>query len=55
MVAVYLALGVLFFFTDIAIDTFPEYRKTIGITMIVYGILRIFLTIRKIKDQGTND
>lgn len=51
MIAVYLTLGLLFLFTDIAIDTFPVYRKPVGIIMIVYGVLRTFLTIRKIKNQ----
>jgi hypothetical protein len=51
MVAVYLALGLLFLCTDIAIDTFPAYRKPIGITMLIYGIVRIILTIQKIKKR----
>jgi len=49
MVAVYLTLGFVFLFTDIAIDTFPMYRKPIGITMIVYAVIRTYLTIRKNK------
>ena len=47
MIAVYFALGVLFFFTDIAVDIFPSYRKEIGSTMMVYAVIRIILTIRK--------
>ena len=56
MVAVYLTLGLLFLFTDIAIDTFPAYRKPIGATIIVYGIVRIILSVQKNKrDQQQND
>jgi hypothetical protein len=49
MVAVYFALGLLFFFTDIAFDTFPANRKPIGIVFIVYGFFRLILTIQKIR------
>jgi len=56
MVAVYLTLGLLFLFTDIAIDIFPAYRKPIGATMVVYGIVRIILAIQKNKrNQQQND
>ena len=51
MVAVYLALGVLFFFTDIAINTFPNYRKELGMTMLVYAVIRTVMTIRKNKRE----
>ncbi len=49
MIAVYLALGIIFFFTDIAETTFPSYRKEIGCTMMIYSVVRLFLTIRKNK------
>ena len=49
MVAVYLTFGLLFLFTDIAIETFPAYREPIGITMLVYGIVRTILIVQKIK------
>lgn len=55
MVALYFALGLLFLFTDIAIDMFPMYRTGVGITMIVYGIIRTFLTIRKIRQQNDEE
>jgi hypothetical protein len=51
MVAVYLALGLLFLFTDIAIDKFPAFRKEIGIVMVVYAVIRTYSTVRKIKLQ----
>lgn len=54
MVAVYLALGLLFLFTDIAIDKFPAYRKEIGIVMVVYAAIRTFSTVRRIKMQGND-
>jgi hypothetical protein len=47
MIAVYLGLGLLFFFTEIAIDTFPSYRKELGVTMLVYSTIRSGLMIRK--------
>ena len=47
MIAVYLTLGIIFFFTDIAETTFPSYRKEIGATMLIYSVVRLFLTIRK--------
>ena len=49
MIAVYVALGLLFFFTDIAIETFPNYRKELGVTMLVYSFVRTIMTIRKRK------
>ncbi len=52
MIAVYLALGLLFLCTDVAIDTFPAYRKPIGITMIIYAAVRTILTIQKIKKHA---
>ncbi len=55
MVAVYLALGLLFLFTDIAIDTFPVYRKPVGIIMIVYAGVRTFLNIKKEKNKQKNE
>ncbi len=55
MVAVYLALGLLFFFTEIGADTFPAYRKEIGFTMLVYGIVRLVLTIRKYRKEKDDE
>ena len=51
MVAVYLALGFLFLYTDIAMDSFPVYRKPVGITMCVYAVIRTILTIKKNKNN----
>lgn len=47
MIAVYLSLGLLFFFTQIAENIFPNYRKELGATMIIYAGIRTFLIIRK--------
>jgi hypothetical protein len=49
MVALYLALGLLFLFTDIAENIFPANRTPIGIVFISYGLFRMVITIRKIK------
>jgi hypothetical protein len=49
MVAIYLGLGLLFFFTEIGVENFPMYRKELGCVMLVYGTIRLIMTIRKIK------
>ncbi|MCW3083182.1 MAG: hypothetical protein JWP12_548 [Bacteroidetes bacterium] len=49
MVAVYLALGLLFLFTDIAEETFPANRKAVGTVLLVYGCFRMIITIQKLK------
>jgi hypothetical protein len=54
MVAFYLALGLLFLFTEIAIDIFPENRVPIGIVFICYGLFRTGMTIWKIKKLNQN-
>ena len=54
MVALYLALGLLFFFTDIALDTFPNYRKELGVTMMVYSVIRTVMNVRRIKREKEN-
>ena len=52
MVALYLALGLLFLFTEVAIDTFPENRQAIGIVFIIYGSFRLVATIYKLRKQN---
>jgi len=49
MVAVYLALGLLFLFTDIAIDRFSVNRTPVGIGFLIYGLFRMIITIQKIR------
>jgi hypothetical protein len=51
MVAIYIALGLLFLFTDIGIDSFPAYRKEIGWVMLIYAVIRVALSIRKFKRE----
>jgi len=55
MVAVYLTFGLLFLFTDIAIDTFPDYRNGVGVTLVIYAIVRFFLTRMKYKRTREDD
>ena len=55
MIAVYLGLGLLFSFTDIASDTFPSYRKELGIVMLIYSAIRTFLVIKKHKLEQKNE
>lgn len=51
MVAIYITLGLLFLFSDMAIDTFPAYRTTLGCVLLGYGCLRAFLSLKKIRQQ----
>ncbi len=51
MIAIYLSLGLLFLFTDIAIATFTAYRKEIGLTLLVYSIIRLLLQYYKYKRE----
>ena len=51
MIAVYVALGSIFLFTDIAIETFPAYRKEIGATLLIYSIIRVLLQKSKNKKE----
>lgn len=55
MVSVYLALGLLFLFTDIAVNAFPSNRKPIGIVFLVYGTFRLILTIQKVRKARKED
>jgi hypothetical protein len=51
MAAIYLVIGLLFLFSDIAIQTFPEYRKPVGLVLIAYAAFRTYSTITKLKQQ----
>jgi hypothetical protein len=54
MIAVYFALGLLFFFTDIANKLFPDYRKELGATLMIYPVIRLIILIRKRKREKEN-
>ena len=51
MVAIYIALGLLFLFSDIGTESFPAYRKEVGCVMIVYAAIRIVLSRQKFKRE----
>ena len=55
MIAVFLGLGLLFFCTDIAADTFPNYRKELGITMFIYCAFRTGVIIWKHRKDKNNE
>lgn len=55
MVAIYLALGLLFLCTDIGIEYFPAFRKEIGWVMIIYAIIRTALNIKKFKREENEE
>jgi hypothetical protein len=55
MVAVYLALGLLFLFTDIAGQMFPMNRTPVGIIFIIYGLFRLIVTIQKIRKLNSDE
>jgi len=52
MVAVYVALGLLFLFTDAAAEIFPYYQKGLGAVMLLYASYRSYTIYRKIKNRG---
>jgi len=54
MVAIYLVIGLLFLFSDIAIETFPFYRTGLGIIFTIYAGFRLFIAIKKQK-RNTNE
>ena len=47
MVVLYLIIGLLFLFSDIAIQTFPAYREPVGGLLIAYAAFRLYSTIKK--------
>ena len=49
MVAIYLVIGLLFLFSDIAIETFPFYRTSLGIIFTIYAGFRLFMILKKQK------
>ncbi|MES2593465.1 MAG: hypothetical protein V4608_16400 [Bacteroidota bacterium] len=51
MVALYLVIGLLFLFTDIAIETFPVYREMVGGLLVVYAVYRVYAIIKKRNRQ----
>ncbi len=55
MIAVYLGLGLLFLFTDVAATIFPSYRKELGITMLIYCVIRTGLMIWKHKKEQRDE
>lgn len=52
VVALYLAIGIVFLFTDIAIETFPLYREMVGGLLIVYAVYRAYAIIKKHNNQA---
>ncbi len=51
MAAIYLVIGLLFLFSDTAINTFPNYRLQFSTALLVYGSFRLYSTIKKIKQK----
>jgi len=51
MVALYLGIGLLFLFTDIAIETFPAYRGPVGGLLVVYAGFRMYSIIKRYKQE----
>lgn len=49
MIAVYLALGALFLFSDVGIQFFPSNRAEAGGVLIAYAAYRFYSTYKKIK------
>ena len=51
MVALYLVIGLLFLFTDLAIQTFPVYREAVGGLLIAYAVFRLYSIIKNIRQK----
>jgi len=47
----YITLGILFLFTNIAIDTFPSYRTQVGILLVSYASFRFYTSTKKLKQK----
>jgi cytochrome c biogenesis protein CcdA len=47
LLAFYLTIGILFIFTDIWADLIPKGRALIGISLILWGILRFYVAYRR--------
>ncbi len=45
--AFYLAIGIMFLFTDTWIDLMPKGRSIIGIVLILFGALRFYIAYRR--------
>lgn len=43
MSALYIVVGLVFLFTDVLKDRFPEHRQVIGGVLVGYGIIRFVL------------
>jgi hypothetical protein len=55
MALLYIAIGSLFLFTDIAIETFPAYRVPVGVVLLVYAAFRLYSTIKTGKESDSVD
>lgn len=51
MVALYIAIGLLFLCTDVARATFPVYREAVGGLLLVYAIFRLYMIIKRNRRQ----
>jgi len=49
MVALYLGIGLLFLFSDIAIHIFPVYREAVGGILVIYAVFRLYSIIKRKK------
>jgi hypothetical protein len=48
----YLAMGVLFLFTNVLAEPLPHYRPAIGAAFLGYGALRLWMWFRKRKHEA---
>ena len=51
MAFIYFALGIIFLFTRIGVDTFRVYRTQAGLLFIAYALFRFYTTYKKLKLQ----
>ncbi len=50
--AFYLVVGFLFLFTDLWSDLIPKARITIGLILIFFGLLRVFIAYYRYKNKN---
>ena len=55
MSAIYVAAGLGFLFTTVAIDLIPRYRLPLGLLLLGYGIVRFVLWWRKNKRAAADE
>lgn len=51
MVPVYVGIGCLFIFSSAMLDLVPTNRNMIGVVFIIYGMFRLYMSLRLFKNR----